>query len=74
MYLDPGLIGNIFSVNRLGFIHSHLQPPVGYYNDFFSKPDLWVINLPEIDYMYLVPYTNSGYSTQPTDTRFIILW
>ena len=70
-----GLIENIFSSRQtVGFIHSHPQPPVGYYNDFFSKPDFWVINLPGIDYMYLVPYTNSGYSTQPSDTRFVILW
>ena len=70
-----GRFGNIFSSRKtIGFIHSHPQPPTGYRNDFFSKPDKRVINLQGIDYMYLVPYTNSGSSTQPSDPRFIILY
>jgi hypothetical protein len=70
-----GAIGNLFSYRKtVGFIHSHPQPPSGYVNDFFSPTDEKLVTWPGIDYMYLVPYSNSNYFSQPSDSRFQILW
>lgn len=44
--------------SRVGFVHSHPEPPEGYTVGSFSNWDLALKILPGIDYVTLVPYEN----------------
>jgi len=48
----------------VGFIHTHPEPPEGYKYTQFSNEDLFLKNLPGIDYVSLVPYENQDVETK----------
>lgn len=52
------LFENVPQSSRVGFTHTHPQPPQGYRSDFASQPDLFLLKLPGIDVVYVVPYEN----------------
>ena len=43
--------------HSFGFIHSHPKAAPGFHNDFHSNPDLFLLNLPGISEVYVVPYS-----------------
>jgi hypothetical protein len=40
------------------FLHTHPQPDPGYTYDHFSRVDRWLLFLPMIRAVYLIPYEN----------------
>ena len=56
-YVSGGISSLFSSEEMVGFIHSHPQIlEEGWHNDFPSDPDLFLLNLPGIDEVYIVPW------------------
>ena len=53
-----GVFSGFFSrsVKIVGFIHTHPAPKPGMHNDFPSNADLFLLKLPGIDEVYVVPW------------------
>lgn len=56
-YVSGG-ISSLFDPNKemIGFIHSHPAAPARKHSDFPSDPDLFLLKLPGISEVYVVPY------------------
>lgn len=47
------------------YIHTHPKPPVGFTCALHSKEDLWLLKLPAIRAVYVVPYENRAVIRKP---------
>ncbi|WP_242978351.1 hypothetical protein [Hydrogeniiclostridium mannosilyticum] len=65
--LDP-------NIEMVGFIHTHPQSEKGYHNDYPSDPDLFLLNLPGINEVYVVPYSRCSGTSAVIEGSISITW
>ena len=65
-YTGGGISSLVSSKKEMiGFIHSHPKPKKGKHNDFPSDADLFLLKLPGISEVYIVPYSNCSHKGIP---------
>ncbi len=57
-FLSGYLFESVSESSIVGFVHTHPNPPKGYTSSFASEEDLFLLNLPRIDFVVVVPYEN----------------
>ncbi|GEM_PF-6471516 len=47
------------------FVHTHPKPPPGFTTRFHSKADRWLLRLPTLRAVYVIPYENEEINREP---------
>lgn len=66
MYLFQSVIQRLLHKARMeSFVHTHPMPGKGFTYRYHSKEDMFLLRLPGIHAVYVVPYENDEISRQP---------